>query len=143
MAGFFIIIRVLTLFFASASAHFILNYPTSLGFDQNTEDNSPCGGETLSFTNTSNFHVGGDAIAFTTLHPQSDFLYRATTDQTAAGNWTVLSLIAEYGLGAFCEPSLSVPASWAGQVGLLQVVQNAEDGVHYQVYDFLPLFWTA
>lgn len=68
----------------------------------------------------------------TTLHPQSNFLFRATLDQTAT-NWTVLSLITEYGLGAFCEPALAVPAAWVGSQGLLQVVQNAEDGVHYQV----------
>lgn len=133
MAAFSILVHFLVLIVASANAHFILNYPTSLGFDQNAEDSSPCGGAKLSFASPSNFHVDGDAIALTTLHPQSNILFRATTDQIASGNWSVLSLIAEYGLGAFCEPALSVPASFAGSVGLLQVVQNAEDGVHYQV----------
>ncbi|KAE8449633.1 hypothetical protein EG329_007963 [Mollisiaceae sp. DMI_Dod_QoI] len=141
MANLKMLFQFFALFSASANAHFVLNYPDSLGFNQNTEDSSPCGGATLSFSNTTAFHVSGDAIALTTLHPQSDFLYRATTDQTAAGNWTVLSLIAEYGLGAFCEPGLSVPVSWVGQTGLLQIVQNAEDGIHYQVGCLLVQEW--
>ncbi|KUJ17379.1 uncharacterized protein LY89DRAFT_684441 [Mollisia scopiformis] len=128
-------ILTLLLLVSTTTAHFILNYPTTLGFNQNAEDDSPCGGATISFTNTTAFHLSGDAIAVTTLHPQSNFLYRATTDQIGTSNWTVLSLVAEYGLGAFCEPALSVPDSdWEGKMGLLQVVQNAEDGVHYQVF---------
>lgn len=124
---------LLALLLTPTSAHFTLNYPTTLGFDQNKEDESPCGGATISFANTTAFYVSGDAIAVTTLHPQSNFLYRATNDESGKGNWSVLALIQEYGLGAFCEPALSVPAAWAGQLGLLQIVQNAEDGVHYQV----------
>lgn len=133
MANFQKMILLLPLFLLSANAHFTLNYPTTLGFNQNAEDESPCGGATISFTNTTAFHVAGDAISITTLHPQSNMLYRATNDGTGKGNWTVLALIAEYGLGAFCEPSLQVPAAWVGQLGLLQIVQNAGDGVHYQV----------
>lgn len=126
-------IQIFALVLTSANAHFVLNYPTTLGFNQDAEDQSPCGGAIISFTSTTSFHVSGDAVAITTLHPQSDMMYRATTDQTGAGNWTLMTLIAEYGLGAFCQLALSVPASWAGQTGLLQIVQNAEDGVHYQV----------
>jgi hypothetical protein len=137
MAMAMAILKVLLLSFAlflcQTNAHFLLNYPPSLGFDQNKEGSSPCGGATIAFTSTTSFHVSGDAIGLTTLHPQSNILYRATKDQTATGNWTVLALITEYGLGAFCEPALTVPASWVGSTGLVQVAQNAEDGVHYQV----------
>ena len=39
----------------------------------------------------------------------------------------------EYSLGAFCEQDVPAPAAWAGKQGVLQVIQHAEDGVHYQV----------
>jgi hypothetical protein len=105
------------------TAHFLLNYPTSLGFDDNNEDTSPCGGFTPSFGSTSSYHVAGDAIALTTLHPQSKFLFRATLDPTASENWTnLLPIVGEYSLGAFCEQDVPVPAAWAGKQGVLQVI---------------------
>jgi hypothetical protein len=116
------------------TAHFLLNYPTSLGFDDNNEDASPCGGFTPSFGSASSYHVAGDAIALTSLHPQSNFLFRATVDPTASENWTdLLPIVGEYSLGAFCEQDVPAPAAWAGKQGVLQVIQHAEDGVHYQV----------
>ncbi|KAI9767489.1 MAG: hypothetical protein M1839_004500 [Geoglossum umbratile] len=122
------------LFVHSSFGHFLLNYPKSLGFSDAQEDDSPCGGFQVSFDNTTDFHVGGDSVYLTTLHPQSNFLFRGTLDQKASGNWmNLLPVIGEYGLGDFCEPSLSTPDSWAGAMGVLQVIQDAEDGVHYQV----------
>jgi hypothetical protein len=117
-----------------SSSHFILSYPTSLGFDANNENVSPCGGFPISFSSATDYHVGGDSIALTTLHPQSNFLLRGTLDPTASGNWSnFLSVVGEYGLGAFCEVTVAVPASWIGSQGIIQVLQNVEDGVHYQV----------
>jgi hypothetical protein len=61
-------------------------------------------------------------------------LIRGTLDATASGNWSDLfPVFAEYGLGAFCEASVPAPAGWAGSRGVIQVLQDAEDGVHYQV----------
>jgi hypothetical protein len=117
-----------------SSPHFILSYPASLGFDANNENVSPCGGFPISFSSATDYHVGGDSTALTTLHPQSNFLFRGTLDPTASGNWSnFLPVVGEYGLGAFCEASVAVPSSWVGSQGIIQVLQNAEDGVHYQV----------
>lgn len=78
--------------------------------------------------------VDGSAIALTSVHPQATWLFRATLDQTASGNWTtLLPSIEQTGLGTFCEPSVSVPASWAGSKGVIGVVQDAPDGILYQV----------
>jgi Copper acquisition factor BIM1-like len=132
------------LFGRPSRSHFLLHYPTSLGFDDNNEDSSPCGGFFVTFTNASDYHVGGDSIALTTLHPQSNFLFRGTLDATASGNWTNLfPVIGEYGLGAFCEASVATPAAWAGSRGVIQAIQNAEDGVHYQVRYCFPSIMTA
>jgi hypothetical protein len=128
------------LFISPSKSHFLLNYPNSLGFDANNEDSGPCGGFSISFSNASDYHVSGDSIALTTLHPQSNFLFRGTLDSTASGNWSsFLPVVGQYGLGAFCEASVAAPAAWAGSNGIIQVIQDAEDGVHYQVRDWIPL----
>ena len=40
----------------------------------------------VTFTNVTNFYVGGNAVTL----KSSVWLYRATLDTTAAGNWSVL-----------------------------------------------------
>jgi hypothetical protein len=119
-----------------ASAHFLVNLPPPLGSNIDNEDVAPCGGFTPSSSdNITNFHVGGDAIGITTLHAQSFIVYMGLLGTSLSqANWTSLvPTIEQYGLNSFCEPSIPVPASWAGSSGLLQIVQDAEDGVHYQV----------
>jgi hypothetical protein len=119
------------------STHFIVNTPPPLGNNINNEDVAPCGGFTPSSSdNLTDFHVGGDAIGVTSLHPQTFIEYRGMlgSSVSSSSNWTVLiPTVQQYGLNNFCEPSIVVPASWASSSGLLQVIQDAEDGVHYQV----------
>ena len=132
IAGFAFVV----LFVSQASAHFILNYPNSLGFDDDKEGTAPCGGFDVTFNNASDFHVDGDAVAVTSTHPQADWLFRATLDKTASGNWTnMLPVVSESGLGQYCEPSLITPGDWAGSQGIVQVVQHGPDGLLYQVSD--------
>lgn len=122
-------------------AHFIVLTPPPLGSNINNEDVSPCGGfAPSSADNIIDFHVGGDAIGLTTLHAQSYFAYRGQLGASASSsNWTVLlPTVEEYGLNQFCQPSVTVPATWAGSNGLLQVIQDSEDGVHYQVWTSMP-----
>jgi len=119
-----------------ASTHFVVNIPPPLGSNIDNEDVVPCGGFTPSNSdNLTDFHVGGDAIDLTTLHAQSFFEYRGMLGSSLSSpNWTqLIPTVEEYGLNGFCEPSITVPASWAGSSGLLQIVQDSEDGVHYQV----------
>jgi hypothetical protein len=69
-----------------------------------------------------------------TAHPQANILFRGTLDMSASSNWTNLfPVFAQYGIGAFCKPDLTVPASWAGFTGIIQVIQDAVDGMLYQV----------
>jgi len=119
---------------AQVNAHFLLNYPATVGFDDDNEGEAPCGGFNVTFDNSTNFYVGGDAIALTSTHPAATWLFRATLDTTAAGNWSVLlPAVAQQGLGNFCEQGVTVPASFAGQKGVIQVVQDAVDGQLFQV----------
>lgn len=134
MAQFHITILFLLTILSLSWAHFLLNYPATIGFSDDNEGSAPCGGFPVSFSNTTVFHVGGDAIALTSTHPQAEWLFRATLDKTASGNWTdLLPAISQTALGSFCETGVTVPTAWAGQQGIIQIVQNAADGALYQV----------
>jgi hypothetical protein len=47
------------------SAHFLLNYPPTIGFDDSLEATAPCGSFTVDFStdNVTDYHVGGDTLA--------------------------------------------------------------------------------
>lgn len=132
----------------SALGHFVLNYPNSLGFDDDNEGNGPCGGFDVTFgSNDTNVTVGSFAIASLTTHPQADWLFRATLSTAAPFNWTnILPVVSESGLGDFCLTGLTVPSDFAGQRGVIQVIQDAVDGSLYQVCslsrDNIPLWLT-
>ena len=132
-----LILCLLTVLVSQSSAHFYLNYPPTIGFDDDLENEAPCGSFTVDFSkdNVTNFHVAGDSIALTSIHPMSTWLFRATLDQTATkGNWTsLLPTVSQTGLGDYCERDVVVPSSWAGQKGVIGIVQDAPDGILYQV----------
>lgn len=95
---------------------------------------APCGGFTVDLSNTTNWFVGGDAVALTSTHPAAIWLIRATLDSTVTSNFTnLLPQISQATLGSFCETGLTVPSSWAGQKGVIQIIQEATDGFLYQV----------
>ena len=122
-----------------ASAHFQLNAPPTIGFDEDNEGKGPCGGFTPDFTkdNVTDFHVGGEPIALFLGHPQADWLFRGTLDTSASGNWTQLfPIVRQSGLGDFCEPGISAPSAWVGQQGVVGIVAQAVDGLLYQVCYF-------
>ncbi|CZR57233.1 uncharacterized protein PAC_07123 [Phialocephala subalpina] len=119
----------------STTAHFLLHYPTTIGFSDDDEGTAPCGSFTVDFStdNITNFHVDSDVIAVESTHPAAIWLFRATLDTTASGNWTdLLPAVSQDSLGAFCEKGIVVPSSWAGQRGVISVVQDATDGLLYQ-----------
>ena len=120
-------------------AHFLLHSPPTIGFDDSLEANPPCGSFTVDFSkdNVTDFHVGGDFVALTSIHPMATWLFRATLDQTASGNWTdLLPAVVQTGLGDYCETGIKVPSTWAGSKGVIGIVQDAPDGILYQVSPF-------
>lgn len=120
----------------AAWAHFNLNYPETIGFDDEAQHDGPCGGFTPDFAKNTftDFHTGGDAVATVTTHAEGNWLYRITLDETASGNWTkAFPIVRQTGLGAFCEPIITIPAEFVGQQGILGVVSNTPDGLLFQV----------
>ncbi|KHN99752.1 uncharacterized protein MAM_02605 [Metarhizium album ARSEF 1941] len=116
------------------SAHFLLNYPESLGFEDKNEDQGPCGGFKADFSKRlQDFHVDGDAIAVKLTHAQGNWLFRVTTDEKAESGWEQTSpIVQQSGLGDFCKPDVVVPAKYAGKKGILSVVSSATDGLLFQ-----------
>lgn len=141
------------LFLSTANAHFALLQPTPLeGDDMNEglEGNAPCGGGAadLSKNTATDFHVDGDSIVVQLGHPQGDYLFRATLDSKAAGNWTELyPIFTQNNRGNLCQPAVKAPKEWVGKKGFIGVACNAPDGLLYQVgsllffgWDFPPIF---
>ncbi|TDZ61812.1 Uncharacterized protein CTRI78_v004041 [Colletotrichum trifolii] len=125
---------LLPLLLASTStAHFSLTLPSPLGSSDDNQGTAPCGGYSASSSSpTTDFHVAGDAVGMENGHPQTNWLFRATLDQTAAGNWTqVFPIVLQTGLGNFCEPQIAVPAEYAGKKGIVGVVAHSPDGLLY------------
>ena len=118
-----------------ASAHFILNYPHSLGFDDNTESSAPCGGFPVKFSaKDTKVPVNGFAVAMLTTHPEAEWQFRATVSKKAPYTWSnLLPVVQQTSVGHFCLPHLHTPPSFAGKEGLIQVIQHGPDGVLYQV----------
>lgn len=134
--GFCILVLVTRL----CQATFTLEYPTRTGFNINLEDAAPCGYFSPDFKtdNITDFYVNGDTIFVTSLiETEGTWLFRATLDVTAAGNWTSLRpIIHQNVMGPFCEPNVTIPISWAGSKGVVSVVQHAGDDLYYQVLSF-------
>lgn len=121
-----------------SSAHFLMNYPDSIGFDDDKEGTAPCGGFTPDTSSGSkqlvDFHVGGDSLAMRSTHTQVNWLFRVTLDGTAQSGWKqVFPIVEQSGLGNFCEPQITLPASYAGKTGVIGVVADGPDGLLYQV----------
>lgn len=120
-----------------SSAHFLMNYPDSIGFDDDKEGTAPCGGFTPDISSGSkqlvDFHVGGDSLAMRATHNQVTWLFRVTLDGTAQSGWKqIFPIVQQSGLGDFCEPQITLPASYAGKKGVISVVTDAPDGLLYQ-----------
>ncbi|KAK4238050.1 hypothetical protein C8A03DRAFT_44149 [Achaetomium macrosporum] len=126
------------LFISTANAHFTLTQPPSLegdNFNEAAEDNAPCGGGTpdLSSNTLTDFHVDGESVQVFLSHPQANYLFRATLDSSASGNWTQLfPIVQQSGRGNFCEPAVTAPRDWVGKRGFLGIACNAPDGMLYQ-----------
>ncbi len=119
-------------------AHFLLNYPSTIGFNDTTENLAPCGGFPIVFNNmtapTPNITDGRFPIEPQSTHSQANWLFRATLSQHAPFSWSsLLPLVSEIGIGEFCVPDMSTPLDFAGCAGIVQAVQQSDDGVAYQV----------
>jgi len=119
---------------ATTSAHFVLNWPPTAGFLDEEEVNGPCGGATVTVNSSSpEVQVGRFAAQIQSSHPTGNWQFRATLDTQEPYNWTNLSMVQTEGAGIFCLNYLTAPEDFAGNAGILQVIDYSGDGTLYQV----------
>jgi len=121
------------------NCHFVMEIPTSLGYDDADEATAPC--DTYSPANRSTgvtlWPVGGYPISVITTHPSVTWdIYAALVNASAITSaWVRLTPVLNQttGVGFFCEPQIPGLVEWIGQPAVLQMVQHAPDGELYQV----------
>ncbi|KAH8655023.1 hypothetical protein BGZ60DRAFT_339493, partial [Tricladium varicosporioides] len=119
---------------ASTSAHFVLQIPTSLGFDDTIESTGPCGGFTATdrSTGVTSWPVGGSSISVLTTHTTATFSIKAALLSNPTNFVPLVNDISQKGVGTVCFPSIPGNSAWAGQDAVLQIIQNGADGILYQ-----------
>ena len=118
-----------------SSAHFVLHWPPTAGFDDQQQTASPCDGF-MPMVNSSSPNITVDrfAIMIQNLHAFSEWGFRGTIDTMAPYDFTpIVPIVNTTGIGDFCLDHIRAPSNWAGNPGIIQVVDNARDGVLYQV----------
>ncbi|KAK4987446.1 hypothetical protein LTR66_007591 [Elasticomyces elasticus] len=115
------------------SAHFVLQLPKSLGYNDVLEAQPLCGSFDVASRNTvTDWPIGGSAVSVLSTHPKATWQIRAALANDT-GTWTdLIPSIAGAGLGDFCLPAVPGHAEWVGLDAVLQVTQSAADGTLYQ-----------
>ncbi len=121
-----------------ARAHFVLEIPTSLGWDDDLQPQGPCGGfNATDRTTVTDVSVAGAPVALITTHDESTFVFNAAK-LSDLSHWVPLPMeLHQTGEGDFCEPLFPGLKGWVGQYAVLQIVQNSTLGVLYQASTLL------
>ncbi|KAK6520192.1 hypothetical protein TWF506_000475 [Arthrobotrys conoides] len=130
-----------------SSTHFILEVPTSIGFDDEFEDIGPCGGfdqtNRTGLTQTKWPKKGGP-IGVVSTHSTAIWEFRASV-VPFNNRWVNLSpnITQTAGLGSICFSNIPGPKNplWYGRKGVIQVIQHGHHGALYQcaLVKFKPL----
>ncbi|KAK3376455.1 hypothetical protein B0T24DRAFT_525482 [Lasiosphaeria ovina] len=121
-----------------ASAHFVLQIPTSLGFDDELEATGPCGSfdPTDRSKGVSGWSVNGGNVGVLSTHTSVTWELNAAL-LSAPTTWLPLvQTFAQKGVGNVCFAKVPGFAAWAGQDAVLQVIQHGPDGALYQASPF-------
>ncbi|KAF3250335.1 hypothetical protein TWF192_005355 [Orbilia oligospora] len=116
------------------SAHFFLETPIAIGFDDLTLTEAPCGGfdPTDRSAGVTEWPVLGYPIALITTHLNVNWTFRAAllSDVT---NWVdIFPRIHQTGIAEFCLPEVPGIEAWIGQDAVVQIIQEAPDGLLHQ-----------
>ncbi|KAK0701283.1 hypothetical protein B0H67DRAFT_500776 [Lasiosphaeris hirsuta] len=122
-----------------ATSHFVLDTPTSIGFEDTKEGIAPCGGfEPTSRDSVTDWTVAGGLIHVISTHPRSQFTIQAALLPSATTNSgdlvfsKLVPIVQQAGLGSLCLTGVPGIAAWEGRDAVLQVIQVATDGQLFQ-----------
>ena len=83
---------------------------------------------------TADVQVDRFAISIQNTHPAAEWSFLGTLNTEPPFNFTELVPVVDTtGIGEFCLDRLSAPSEWAGQSGVIQVIDRSPDGKLYQV----------
>ncbi|KAH8650812.1 hypothetical protein BGZ60DRAFT_388634 [Tricladium varicosporioides] len=128
------IVAGLACLISMGSSHFVLQIPTSIGYNDALEGTAPCG--SFSATDRSkgvtNWQVAGAAISVITTHTSVTWDFKAALVSSPT-TWVLLTpVLTQTGVGFFCEPKIPGLTAWIGQPAILQVTQHGVDCALYQ-----------
>ena len=116
-----------------ALGHFVLQVPTSLGFNDELEGTGPCGGlDIASRSNVTNWPLAGGPIQLITTHPDARWEIKAALASDTNTFKSLIPTITQRGIGTFCLPAVPGVAEWTGKDAVIQLTQRAADGALYQ-----------
>ncbi|KAF2281408.1 uncharacterized protein EI97DRAFT_368152 [Westerdykella ornata] len=127
-----------TLLPLSTTAHFVLNWPPSRGFEDSSATNFPCGGFDSVKPPRTEWPIKGGPVQLRMHHPQTRVkVFMALGDDPGTSfNVVLREQFAQEGLGNFCVGGLSVPEGVNvsdGMSATIQVVTNGDpEGGLYQ-----------
>ncbi|KAJ9134361.1 hypothetical protein NKR23_g10202 [Pleurostoma richardsiae] len=127
--------KFLAILLASAlgAAHFVLEVPPSIGFNDAIEATAPCDGfDITSRKIVTDFPVAGSPIQILSTHPKAEWEVRAALLNNTSNFTYMVPRISQQGIGIFCLPSVPGIADWEGLEVIMQMIQHAVDGALYQ-----------
>ncbi|EPS37484.1 hypothetical protein H072_8800 [Dactylellina haptotyla CBS 200.50] len=119
---------------AVANAHFFMETPTTIGFDDTKLTIAPCGGFDPSdrSAGVTEWPVLGYPIAVVTTHLNVNWTYKAAL-LSDLDNWVdIFPRIHQTGIAEFCLPQVPGIPAWIGQDAVVQIIQEAPDGLLHQ-----------
>ncbi|KAK6592739.1 hypothetical protein QC760_004906 [Botrytis cinerea] len=109
-----------------STAHFLLSYPTSRGFDEDTLSQFPCGGQDTVSSNRTLWPLSGGSIALDMEDASANIevLIGFGNNVGSAFNTVLRQTFAETGKGSFCMEDLVVDgAKWNVTEGMNATIQ--------------------
>lgn len=116
-----------------ASGHWVLQSPPSLGFNDATEGQAPCGGsDPTSRDKVTEWPSGGVPVSILSTHPTASWNFRAFPVGNVDQAVDMQPNVSQTGLGNLCFSAVPAPSSMVGMDAVVQIIQTAPDGALFQ-----------
>jgi hypothetical protein len=133
--------HLLLAFTTLAVAHFVLEVPTLIGYEDIKEGTPPCGAfDITSRAAVTEWPLAGASLKIISTHPRAQYTIQPTllSDATAAsgGNFNftkMVPFVTQSGRGGLRPLAVPGIAAWEGKDAVVQVIQEATDEQLYQV----------
>ena len=118
-----------TLFLSLTSAHFLMVYPASRGFDDAKIATFPCGGFDTVSTNRTLFPLSGGEISLEMADTSSNIEALIGPGNNVGNGFSqvIRQTFAQTGEGNFCMTGFSLPTNLNGMNATIQVVTSSDD----------------